>query len=257
VLAQRIDAAGQRLWGNDGAVVVAANANQPSFVQCRFAPGGGCTVFGIESRSATTHVVFAAGVASDGQVSWQNLASPVVAAKSRLTYAPVLADEVVVAFGHGASGGSTDIWAQNLRVDGRYGVAPVVRSTSPLQVTACDGASVTLFADVAGSGPMELVWSRDGNQVGSGSDLLLSDVSFADAGTYVLTATNALGSAEASFVLSICFSDYDCSGGVDGDDVIAFFADWDAGNSAADVDASGGVDGDDVIVFFAQWDVGC
>jgi hypothetical protein len=39
--------------------------------------------------------------------------------------------------------------------------------------------------------------------------------------------------------------------------VIAFFADWDAGNSAADVDASGGVDGDDVIVFFAQWDVGC
>jgi hypothetical protein len=257
VLAQRINAAGQRLWGNDGTVVIAANANQPSFVQCRVAPEGGCTVFGIDSRSATTHVVFAAGVSPGGQLSWQNLASPVVAAKSRLAFAPVLADEVVLAFGHGASGGSTDIWAQNLRIDGRYGVAPVVRSTSPLQVTECDGASVTLFADVAGSGPMDIVWSRNGNQVGTGSDLLLASVDSADAGTYVLTATNALGSAEASFVVGVCFADFDCSGGVDSDDTIAFFAEWDANGADADVDGSGGVDSDDVIVFFAQWDAGC
>ncbi len=51
-----------------------------------------------------------------------------------------------------------------------------------------------------------------------------------------------------------CFSDYDNSGGIDGDDVIAFFADWDASGLCADADASGGVDGDDVIVFFAAWD---
>jgi hypothetical protein len=38
--------------------------------------------------------------------------------------------------------------------------------------------------------------------------------------------------------------------------VIAFFADWDAGNICADGDASTGVDGDDVIAFFGAWDAG-
>ena len=60
-----------------------------------------------------------------------------------------------------------------------------------------------------------------------------------------------------SYVLAVCFADFDCSGGVDSDDTIAFFAEWDANGPNADVDGSGGVDSDDVIVFFAQWDVGC
>jgi glucose/arabinose dehydrogenase len=54
-----------------------------------------------------------------------------------------------------------------------------------------------------------------------------------------------------------CLGDYNGDEGVDGDDVIAFFTDWDAGLPGADVDNSGGVDGDDVILFFARWDVGC
>ncbi|MFZ4574197.1 MAG: hypothetical protein ACOYN0_07350 [Phycisphaerales bacterium] len=53
-----------------------------------------------------------------------------------------------------------------------------------------------------------------------------------------------------------CFADYNNDGGIDGDDVIAFFADWDAGNACADADASQGVDGDDVIAFFGAWDAG-
>ena len=51
-----------------------------------------------------------------------------------------------------------------------------------------------------------------------------------------------------------CYADYDNSGGIDGDDVIAFFADWDSGAECADADASEGVDGDDVILFFSAWD---
>ena len=51
-----------------------------------------------------------------------------------------------------------------------------------------------------------------------------------------------------------CFADYDNNGGIDGDDVIGFFADWDSAGECADVDASGGVDGDDVISFFSAWD---
>ena len=42
-----------------------------------------------------------------------------------------------------------------------------------------------------------------------------------------------------------CPSDYDNSGGSDGDDIIAFFADWDAGEPCSDVDESGGTDSDD------------
>jgi hypothetical protein len=53
-----------------------------------------------------------------------------------------------------------------------------------------------------------------------------------------------------------CPADYDNSGGIDGDDVIAFFGEWDAGAECADADESGGIDGDDVIVFFGLWDAG-
>ena len=75
---------------------------------------------------------------------------------------------------------------------------------------------------------------------------------------YRCIITNTCGSTTSSVgSITLCIGDYDCSGGVDGDDVIAFFADWDAGLSGADVDGSGGVDGDDVIAFFGAWDTGC
>jgi hypothetical protein len=52
-----------------------------------------------------------------------------------------------------------------------------------------------------------------------------------------------------------CPADWNGDGGVDGDDVIAFFGEWDANN--ADYNGDGGTDGDDVIAFFADWDSGC
>lgn len=54
-----------------------------------------------------------------------------------------------------------------------------------------------------------------------------------------------------------CIGDFDGSGGVDGDDISAFFAAWQAGETSADVDGSGGVDGDDIGVFFDHWQAGC
>ncbi|MFZ4574753.1 MAG: alpha/beta hydrolase family protein [Phycisphaerales bacterium] len=55
----------------------------------------------------------------------------------------------------------------------------------------------------------------------------------------------------------VCPADFDGGGGVDGDDVIAFFFAWDSSSASADVNADGGVDGDDVVLFFASWDAGC
>ncbi len=54
-----------------------------------------------------------------------------------------------------------------------------------------------------------------------------------------------------------CLADFDQSGGVDGDDVTAFFEAWQQGLPEADVDQSGGIDGDDIPVFFAAWQAGC
>lgn len=51
-----------------------------------------------------------------------------------------------------------------------------------------------------------------------------------------------------------CFADYNNDGGIDGDDVIVFFGDWDQNQICADCDGSEGVDGDDVILFFSAWD---
>lgn len=54
-----------------------------------------------------------------------------------------------------------------------------------------------------------------------------------------------------------CPADFNGDQGVDGDDVIAFFAAWDAADPAADFNGDQGVDGDDVIAFFTRWDAGC
>ncbi|MFZ4573908.1 MAG: trypsin-like serine peptidase [Phycisphaerales bacterium] len=53
-----------------------------------------------------------------------------------------------------------------------------------------------------------------------------------------------------------CYADYNDDGGIDSDDVIAYFQDWDTSASCADVNGDGGVDGDDVITFFGGWDAG-
>jgi hypothetical protein len=45
-------------------------------------------------------------------------------------------------------------------------------------------------------------------------------------------------------------------GGVDGGDVVDFFAAWEGGDSMADVNQDGGVDGGDIDVFFAAWEAG-
>ncbi len=56
-------------------------------------------------------------------------------------------------------------------------------------------------------------------------------------------------------VCNECPADWDQSGGVDGDDITAFFTDWQAGD--ADIDQSGGTDGDDISFFFTRWQAGC
>jgi hypothetical protein len=74
-------------------------------------------------------------------------------------------------------------------------------------------------------------------------------------GSIVEVAIDAVSLRVFSCPAPGCPADWNNDSDVDGDDVIAFFTDWDA--NAADYNNDGGTDGDDVIAFFADWDAGC
>jgi hypothetical protein len=73
-----------------------------------------------------------------------------------------------------------------------------------------------------------------------------------DTDTVVVTVLP--GAPTCSWQTDGCFADFNNDDGIDGDDVIAFFAAWDSSIGCADLNADEGVDGDDVIAFFAAWD---
>jgi len=58
-------------------------------------------------------------------------------------------------------------------------------------------------------------------------------------------------------VSGACVGDFNNDGGVDGQDIEAFFTPWVDGLPIADVNADGGVDGQDVEYFFTAWSSGC
>lgn len=137
----------------------------------------------------------------------------------------------------------------------------------PASINSSPGQSGELSAHCFAKSAIELRWLKDGVPISnddrivgaSTANLVINSLRPSDTGIYRLRARTACGETLSEFafinVPAQCLADWDGSTGVDGDDVIAFFADWDANN--ADVDFSGGTDGDDLIVFFAAWDGGC
>ena len=71
----------------------------------------------------------------------------------------------------------------------------------------------------------------------------------------VVVADTALITVEAGAPL--CVGDYNQDGGVTGDDIAAFFTDYEAGSGGADVNQDGGITGDDISAFFAAYESGC
>ena len=120
----------------------------------------------------------------------------------------------------------------------------------------------TLLSVYQGSCPFdaaELVGCDDDSGTGLASSITFNAV---EGQTYAIRV-GGFGNAAGLVFLGVstctaaCPADYNHDGGVDGDDVIAFFGDWDSGNIAADFNNDTGVDGDDVIQFFEHWDAGC
>lgn len=140
-------------------------------------------------------------------------------------------------------------------------------TSQPASIGAAAGEELSIEARCFAGTDIELRWFKDGVPVFDGDRVTGSDESIlrfaqllpGDTGLYRLRARTPCGETFSQSalvnVLGGCPSDWDESGGVDGDDVISFFIDWDANN--ADFDFSGGTDGDDLIAFFAAWDLGC
>ncbi len=141
--------------------------------------------------------------------------------------------------------------------------APSV-TAQPTDVLTCGRNDVVQFMlAVDATGPASYQWRRNGMAI-SGQDnptALTPGLVLAGAlqpGSFDCVVTDRCGTATSqAATLTVCPADFDCSRGVDGDDVITFFAAWDASDPAADFTGDGGVDGDDVIAFFARWDAGC
>ncbi|MFZ4572790.1 MAG: immunoglobulin domain-containing protein, partial [Phycisphaerales bacterium] len=160
--------------------------------------------------------------------------------------------------------------------------APGASRVSPSNTVVLQGFAATLEVSVVSTTAYTAQWFRNDVPVSNGLGgaaagggtvsganavrLVIAGSQPADAGVYTCLATNLCGedlSEPISLVVAPrcpwsggCFADYDASGGIDSDDVIVFFTDWDGGDACADVDGSGGVDSDDVIAFFTAWDGG-
>ncbi|MFZ4576223.1 MAG: PQQ-dependent sugar dehydrogenase [Phycisphaerales bacterium] len=145
--------------------------------------------------------------------------------------------------------------------------ASLTITQQPVPATTClRGGATFTAAGTSIAGPVTYRWSRNAEPLTDGpgiagsatSQLVLTNCLAAAEGSYQCQISNDCTSDTTTRVrLAVCVGDYDCSGGIDGDDVIAFFGAWDAAEAPADVDGSGSVDGDDVIAFFARWDAGC
>lgn len=80
------------------------------------------------------------------------------------------------------------------------------------------------------------------------------DANSADEGYHVVLYVG--NTTPAGSACPPCAADYDQNGGVDGGDLGAFFADFEAGLPCADVDQNGGVDGGDLGLFFTLFEAG-
>jgi hypothetical protein len=157
-------------------------------------------------------------------------------------------------------------------------------------VTACRGTPVPVEALVAGDAPVAIRWQvEDASAVDDWRDLdecsLFLDgvewgvVSGTTDATLTVTAdpvgsaampqirlrarlANACGTATtlpttlATCQCLECPADFNQDGGIDGGDINAFFAAWEAGICDGDVNADGGVDSGDINTFFIAWEAG-
>ena len=88
---------------------------------------------------------------------------------------------------------------------------------------------------------------------------MASDIDPTQPGTPVVTVSFERATRIPATCLAppSCIADFNQDGGVDGQDLEAFYLAWEAGGSDGDINQDGGVDGGDVEAFILRWESGC
>jgi uncharacterized membrane protein len=143
---------------------------------------------------------------------------------------------------------------------------PLFQTQSP-GGTFRGGQQVVLTAQFLSAGTTTFRWRKDGSLLFNGTvytgvstptlTIMTNDPS--QSGRYTLTITNPCGTTTSSDIeITVeCPADFNHDGGTDGEDVNAFFLEWESGSSQADLNDDGGIDFSDVEAFFLRWEGGC
>jgi hypothetical protein len=149
VRAQKISAAGALQWGSEGVVVKPLDANQTSFARLNVHSGGAVVAYQ-DATGALTGRVKASRLDASGGTVWAG--SPITpctrnTGKSRLDMSIDGCGMSRLVWSDGASGGSQELLAQNVRADGTLG--PLL--PTPLGDMNCDAdvtvTDIPLFVD--------------------------------------------------------------------------------------------------------------
>ncbi|MBL9000087.1 MAG: immunoglobulin domain-containing protein [Phycisphaerae bacterium] len=137
----------------------------------------------------------------------------------------------------------------------------------PSDVNGMEGDTVTFSIEASDYNGVR--WYKDGQPMVEGgriggvnsTTLTITGITAADEGDYHAEVEGGCGTVTTGsarlFVEGLpCPADFNGDGGIDGGDVGAFFASWEAGDTSADVNFDGGIDGGDVETFFIAWEAG-
>lgn len=132
-------------------------------------------------------------------------------------------------------------------------------------VTALDDVTSHAFVWVEGRGMLDLreeFIAQGGNATG----WVFNAVRGVSADGTAICGTGRINGLRRAFLIRgmslaastcpACAADFDGNGGIDGADLSAFFADYEAGAGCADVDENGGIDGSDLAAFFGAYEAG-
>jgi len=126
----------------------------------------------------------------------------------------------------------------------------------------CPGTSWnTLLSVKDGCFGAEYACNDNASITGCSTQSIISNVAMTEGQTVTIRIGGNTATAFGVGQLTIdfrCQGDIDGDGDVDSDDIIAYFAAWDAGNDAiADMDGDFDTDSDDLVIFFGSFEAGC
>ena len=158
--------------------------------------------------------------------------------------------------GYSERPGSDDPTAVNSSVP--FQCLSIVKQAEPKIAGVSCGAEFDF--EVCGESVITYQWFK-GDEIITGanaSKLSIDAVTPEHQGAYTCIAFGSCGILMSDIVrLDVCVADFDCSGGVDADDTVAFQSSWASGEARADLDGSGEFDAGDIIMFFERLDAGC